>query len=217
MNVSDLPQAASVVDLPDSACEGEAASADAQSSVTDDRPKRAAPADVVGTRRRWLRRPRRGTVAVGVTIAVIGALLGVSGYMAWDHYGINAERQRSLEFDAAARQGVVALTSLDFAKPQEGVQRIVDHATGSFRDDFQARANDFAKAVQESGVVTQGTVNASAVESMTDDSAVVLVAATSRVMSNDNSAQRDPRIWRLSVTVQKTGDQIKMSRVEFVS
>jgi Mce-associated membrane protein len=217
MNVSDLPQAASVVDLADRAREGGATSADAKTSVTDDGPRHAAPADMAGSRRRWLRCPRRGTVAVGVTIALIGALLGVSGYMAWDHYRINAERQRCLEFDAAARQGVVVLTSLDFAKPQEGVQRIIDRATGSFRDDFEARADDFTKAVQESGVVTQGTVNASAVESMTDDSAVVLLAATSQVVSNDNRAQPDPRIWRLSVTMQKTGDQIKMSRVAFVS
>lgn len=136
--------------------------------------------------------------------------------MAWDHHRMNAERQRSLEFDAAARQGVVTLTSLDFTKPQEGVQRIIDRSTGPFRDDFQARADDFTKAVQESGVVTQGTVNASAIESMTDDSAVVLLAATSQVISNANEAQQDPRMWRLSVTVQKAGDQIKMSRVEFV-
>lgn len=106
-------------------------------------------------------------------------------------------------------------TSLEFSKPQEGVQRIIDHSTGPFRDDFQARADDFTKTVQESGVVTHGTVNASAIESMTDDSAVVVLAATSQV-PNANRTQQDPRMWRLSVTVQKAGDQIKMSRVEFV-
>ena len=50
---------------------------------------------------------------------------------------------------------------------------------------------------------------------MSDDSAVVLVAATSHV-TNAAGAKQDPRNWRLSVTVARDGDQIKLSKVEFV-
>jgi Mce-associated membrane protein len=50
---------------------------------------------------------------------------------------------------------------------------------------------------------------------MTDNSAVVLVATKSEV-TNSSGANKEPRSWRLSVTVQRDGDQIKMSRVEFV-
>jgi Mce-associated membrane protein len=105
--------------------------------------------------------------------------------------------------------------TLDFNKAKEGVQRIIDDSTGSFSDDFRARADDFVKVVQDSKVVTEATVNATAVQSMTPDSAVVLVAATSRV-TNSAGAQKDPRAWRLSVTVTKDGGQIKMSKAEFV-
>ena len=59
------------------------------------------------------------------------------------------------------------------------------------------------------------TVTAAAVQSMTDDSAEVLVAATSRV-SNTTGANQQPRSWRLSVSLQREGEQIKMSKVEFV-
>jgi len=48
-----------------------------------------------------------------------------------------------------------------------------------------------------------------------DDSAVVLVSATSRV-TNAAGAKQEPRSWRLSVNLQREGDQIKMSKVEFV-
>jgi Mce-associated membrane protein len=164
-------------------------------------------------RRRWMRLPRRSTAAVGVAILLIAASLGASGYITWQHRHAVQERQRTAEFAAAARQGVVTLTSLDFNRAKDDVQRVIDNSTGSFRDDFQSRADDFRTVVEQSKVITQGTVNATAVASMTADSAVVLVAATSQVTSAAG-AKQEPRSWRLSVTMARDGGQLKMSRVE---
>jgi Mce-associated membrane protein len=50
---------------------------------------------------------------------------------------------------------------------------------------------------------------------MTDDSAVALVSASSRV-TNSAGAKQEPRSWRLSVNLQRDGGQIKMAKVEFV-
>ena len=50
---------------------------------------------------------------------------------------------------------------------------------------------------------------------MTDDSAVVLVAATSEV-TNAAGAKEESRAWRLSVTVTRVDGELKMSKVEFV-
>jgi Mce-associated membrane protein len=50
---------------------------------------------------------------------------------------------------------------------------------------------------------------------MTNDTAVVLVSATSRV-TNAAGAKQEPRTWRLSVNLQRDGGQIKMAKVEFV-
>nr|WP_205843267.1 hypothetical protein [Mycobacterium intracellulare] len=69
--------------------------------------------------------------------------------------------------------------------------------------------------MKDSEVVTKGTVDATAVESMHDDSAVVLVAATSQI-TNPAGAQKEPRAWRLSVTMTREGGQLKMSKIEFV-
>jgi len=107
------------------------------------------------------------------------------------------------------------MTSLDFNRATDDVQRILDGSTGSFKNDFQARADDFINVVKQSQVVTKGTVKATAIESMSQDSAVVLVAATSEV-TNAAGAQQEPRSWRLSVTVSRDGGDLKMSKVEFV-
>ena len=164
------------------------------------------------------RRLRAPNLAVALTIAavvVICALLGVSGWMAWHHHNVVQERQRAAAYVATARQGVINLTSLDFNKAKEGVQRVLDSATGEFRDDFQRRADDFESVVKDSKAVTEGSVAATAVESMNNDSAVVLVLANERI-TNIAGAKDQPRTFRFRVSVVHDGDQLKLSKVEFV-
>ena len=67
----------------------------------------------------------------------------------------------------------------------------------------------------DSKAVTETNVTATAVESMTDDTATVLVAATSRV-TNAAGAKQEPRAWRLSVNLARDGGQLKLAKVEFV-
>ena len=155
-----------------------------------------------------------GALAIAVVVAIC-ALLGVSGWMAWQHYNVLQERQRAAAYIAAARQGVVNLTSLDFNKAKEDVQRVLDIATGPFKDDFQRRAEDFESVVKDSKAVTEGSVAAAAVESMNNDSAVVLVLANERV-TNIAGAKDQPRTFRFRVLVVHDGDQLKLSKVEFV-
>ncbi|MDX1884196.1 hypothetical protein [Mycolicibacterium sp. 120270] len=159
--------------------------------------------------------PTWKTVAGVLTVLVIAALLAVSGYMYWNHRQVLAEQQRRAEFEAAARQGVVTLMSLDYNRAKEDVQRIIDNSTGQFKTDFQNTAEDFVKVAVESKAVTETNVTATAVESMTDDSATVLVAASSRV-TNAAGAKQEPRAWRLSVNLARDGGQLKLAKVEFV-
>ena len=78
-------------------------------------------------------------------------------------------------------------------------------------------SGDFVKVVEQSKVISRGTVQAAAVDmdTMTKDSAVVLVACTSEV-TNAAGAKQDPRTYRLIVTMTREGGQLKMSKVEFV-
>ena len=163
------------------------------------------------------RRPGRrvSTALAVVTVVVICCLLVASGYMMWHHHTAIEQRQRAAAFVAAAKQGVINMTSLDFNKAKADVQRVIDSSTGEFKDDFQKRAGDFTTVVEESKVVTEGAVKATAVETLGKDSAVVLVLGTERV-TNAAGAKDEPRAFRLRVSVARDGDQIKMSKVEFV-
>jgi len=153
--------------------------------------------------------------AAVIAVACTAVLIFVSVLMFNHHSHQAADDQRRAEYSAAARQSVVTLMSLDFNKAKEDVQRIIDNSTGQFKDDFKSQADDFVKVAQDSKVITEVTVNATGVESMTDNTAVVLVSASSRV-TNSAGAKQEPRSWRLSVNLKREGGQIKMEKVEFV-
>lgn len=156
-------------------------------------------------------------VAVGAAALVSAGLLASAGYMAWQHHKHNQQRHSAAEFAAAARQDVINLMSIDYNSAQDSVQRVLDSSTGRFHDNFADTADDFIKALKDEKIVTKAVVNDTAVESMSGDSAVVLVSATSqREGEKAPKDQQDPRIWRISVTLERDGDQIKMSGVDFV-
>jgi Mce-associated membrane protein len=156
-----------------------------------------------------------GALCAAALVLLVCAAGAASGYMVWAHRAAVADRQQAAEFVAAARQSVITLMSLNFQNAQQDVQRVVDTSTGEFHDDFEQRAKDFTSVIEESKVITTANVNNAALQSMSGDAAVVLVAASSKV-TNAAGAVQEPRAWRLIVTVARDGDELKMSRVEFV-
>lgn len=191
----------------DEAETGDEVSADA----SEDAEKESTPARV----RRRVRLPSLSATWKAAVIVLICAFVAASGYMVWERHDTTDRNQRTANFVAGARQGVVNMFSMDFNRAKEDVQRVIDSSTGQFRDDFQQRAKDFTTVVEQSKVVTQGTVNAAAVQSVDGNSALVLVAASSRI-SNAAGAKDEPRNWRLKVTVTDDGGQYKMSKLEFI-
>jgi Mce-associated membrane protein len=161
--------------------------------------------------RRWM--PSLSTIGKAAAILLICAFVALSALMV-SHHRESAQRQeRVAKFVAGARQGIVYMTSMNFSRAKEDVQRLLDSTTGQFKDDFAQ--GTFTKAVEQSKVVTEGTVTAAAVESMDNHSAQVLVSATSHtVHSADGKDETKP--WRFRVTVTEEGGQYKMSKVEFV-
>jgi Mce-associated membrane protein len=161
------------------------------------------------------RTPRWTRWAGAAGVIATAALLAAGGFMIKYQQDVRAHDSARAEFAAAARQVVVTLMSIDFKNPQDSVQRIVDNSVDPFRQEFQGAAEDFVKVSEDAKVTTKATVNASAVESMTADTASVLVSASSTV-TNAEGAEEAPRNWRLKVDLKRDGDQIKMSKVEFV-
>ncbi|BBZ71927.1 hypothetical protein [Mycobacterium paraseoulense] len=189
--------------------------AEAEEEASDESTENAEPESTSARSRRRLRLPSLSVTWKAAAIILICAFVAASGYMIWERHETTDRNQRTANFVAGARQGVVNMFSMDFNRAKEDVQRVIDSSTGQFRDDFQQRAKDFTTVVEQSKVVTQGTVNAAAVQSIDGNSALVLVAASSRI-SNAAGAKDEPRNWRLKVTVTDDGGQYKMSKLEFV-
>ncbi len=205
---------------PETAAEANAMDADAADGAAADdvlADEAGATEEAETSKRRRLRMPRIRwkIVAAVVAVLLILAFGAASGYMVWQHRVTQQEQQDTAEFTAAARQSVVTLMSLDFNRAKDDVQRIIDNSTGQFKQDFEAQAEDFTNVAKESKVVTEVTVNTAALTSKTGNNATALVSATSRV-TNTAGANQEPRSWRLKVDLVREGDQIKMSKVEFV-
>jgi Mce-associated membrane protein len=167
------------------------------------------------SRPRWLRRPSRKAVIAGAGVLVASASLAASGYTAWQHHTIMHKRQLTAEYAAAARQRVTTLMSIDPTHARDDFQRILDACTGDLKSQLSVMSGIMAKQAEESKVSSAVTVQAVAVESVSDNSGVVLVAAKSDATGPDN-AKRPAALFRLSVTLTRDGGQLKMSKVDFL-
>jgi len=165
--------------------------------------------------RRWWSGLPWSTIGLAAVVVAICAVLTLTGLMIWQHRRVEAQRAHRAEFVTSASEGVLALLSIDYNHAKADVQKVIDHSTGSFRDDFTKGGDDFVKTAEQSKAVTVGKISAAALESENGDTGVVLLAASSQV-TNVNGARQDPRAWRMSVTMTRDGGKLKMSNVEFV-
>jgi Mce-associated membrane protein len=166
-------------------------------------------------RPRWLHRPGRKTLAVGAGTVLASASLAASGYMLWQHHTARHDRQLAAELTVAARQGVTALMSIDPDHAKEDVQRMIDASTGDQKSQLSVMSLLIVNKAVESKVGSKATVEAVAVESLGDDSGVVLVAVKTAPFGPDN-AKPPPALFRLSVSMNRDDGQLKMSKVDFL-
>ncbi|PQP42398.1 hypothetical protein [Mycolicibacterium austroafricanum] len=161
------------------------------------------------------RRSRWQTGAYVVAVLCSVAMVAASGLILFGHRNAVQDQQNRAEFAAAAKQVAVTLMSIDFNDPQAGMHRIIDNSVDPFRAEFQSSSDEFVKLSADAKVTTKATASVAAVQSATADSAVVLVAATSTVTNADGVAE-PPRSWQLKLELQRDGDRIKMSKVDFL-
>jgi Mce-associated membrane protein len=168
--------------------------------------------DTVPTNTRWLS-PARTALLVSVAIFVVAAAL--VGFLGFRTYQSEQAKQRDELFVAAARQGAVNLTTIDWQEADADINRIMDSATGTFYDDFSKRSQPFVEVVKQAQSKSVGTVTEAGLESESGDQAQVLVAVSVKT-TNIGAQEQRPRAWRMRIDVQKLGDQAKVSNVQFV-
>lgn len=155
---------------------------------------------------------RLATIVGLVLVVALAALTGWLGFRTYQSH--QADEQRKL-FLQVGRQGALNLTTIDWQQADANVQRILDSATGTFYDDFQKRSQPFVEVVKQAQSKSVGTIAEAGLESESDNGAQVLVAVTVKT-SNAGAPEQAPRAWRMRISVQKVGDEAKVSNVEFV-
>jgi Mce-associated membrane protein len=153
-------------------------------------------------------------IAVGV--ATIVALLGLGGWLGFRvHQDDQVQAQRNL-YVQVARQTAINLTTINYSEVDADIKRVLDSATGAFHDEFQNRSQPFVEVVKKVQSKSEGTISEAGLLSYTKDQAQVLVAVAVKTSMAGAPPDQEPRRWRMRLTVDKTGDNAKVSNVEFV-
>jgi Mce-associated membrane protein len=168
---------------------------------------------LVGLTRRRVQNERLALVVALTAVLAVAGLVGSLSLRAYQLHNLRAERQLFLQ---VGRQGAVNLTTIDYQHADGDVKRILDSATGEFYDSFSQRSKPFIDVVKKLQSKSVGTVTAAGLESQAGDQAQILVAVTVKT-SNLDAAEQAPRAWRMRLTVQKMGDEAKVSNVVFVA
>ncbi|WP_375487671.1 Mce protein [uncultured Mycobacterium sp.] len=155
---------------------------------------------------------RLATVFGVIVVIAVGALAGWFGSQA--HKLHQAQHQRQLLIQTG-RQGALNIATIDWQHADSDVQRILDSATGTFYDDMSKRRQPFIDVIKKVQSKTVGTVTEAGLESQSGDDAQVLVAVSVNT-SNLGAREQAPRAWRMRISLHTTGNDTKVSNVEFM-
>jgi len=160
-----------------------------------------------------MNRVRTALLAGLLMLTTVGTLVG---WLGWRTHRAEQTQRLDAMFLQAGRQGALNLTTMDYAHVDADIRRVLDGSAGTFHDDFQQRAPAFEDVVTKTQSRTQGTVTEAGIESVSGDSARVLVAVSVKT-SNIAAPEQHPRLWRMRLDVQKIGDVAKVTNVGFVA
>lgn len=187
--------------------------ADADSTLPDDR---STEPDETKSEAAATQRP---TIAVRLALIVSACIVvALSGLLGWFGYSLlqahRAEQQQEL-FLRTGRQGALNLTTVNYAEVDADVRRILDGSIGTFHDNFQQRSQPYIDAVKRGQSKTQGAIVEAGLQSVSRDSARVLVVVTVKT-SNAGVDEPHPRSYRMRIDVQKVTGGAKVSNAEFI-
>lgn len=163
--------------------------------------------------RRFRLTRRRALVAGLAVLALVAVAAGVLGYLR-ERAAQTAETDRQVAVQAA-RQEVITLTSIGKATAQDDLARLLDGATGSFKQQFTQQSDAFKQVLDQSGVESKGVIQEAGVLDSKDGAATVLVAATATV-KNTQTPDGAARQYRMKVSLQKQDGKWLVCDLEFV-
>ena len=151
------------------------------------------------------------------TVLLVLVVLALATGVAVLSLDVRAQSRRSSDRDAAvgtAREAAAALTSLDHADSDAGVDRVLAVATGELAQQFGDSRDRLRTLLGSRRSRSEGTVLEAGLASFTGDEAEVLVAVDASVTDADTTEPRVQR-YRMALTVRRVGDGWRAERVLF--
>ena len=144
-----------------------------------------------------------------VLLAAVGVFLGLQ---LRTYSGAQDARTDALR---AARQSAVNLTSIDSAKLDEAVTRVLEGATGDFRKEFEENSGNLKDLLTKNEVSAQGEVIEAGLVRSDRSNASALVVVDSTVK---NTASPEGRVntYRMQIEVQRVDGRWLTSSLRFV-
>ena len=156
---------------------------------------------------------RRVLIAGVVLVAILAAACGWSGYRVYQDR--SAEKVREL-FVETGKRVAVDVTTIDHLHAESDVRRVLDSATGTFSAEFSGRSAALIDVVKRTRSTSVGTVTEAGLESLSGNEGRVLVSIA---VTTDTFgiAEKQPRYWRMRLTLVRDEDSAKVSKLDFVS
>jgi Mce-associated membrane protein len=185
---------------------------DYDAAVEDDASEDEDDADDSTPAKRRTSHLRLAAIAGAAIIVALAATVGWLGFRSYQSHQDDAQRQQFLQI---GRQCALNLTTIDWQHADGDVQRVLDSATGQFYDQFSKRKQPFIDVLKKAQSKSVGTITEAGVESESIEKAQVLVAVSIKT-TNLGVEDPAPRQWRMRITVEKSGNETKISNVAFV-
>lgn len=178
---------------------------------------------------RWLSVVNAALGLVLLAVVIWLVLVLVLGSSVWPFGTTRADKVAS-RYDAvraAAASEIKAFLSVDYKNMDPAIKRVLDGATGSFRQQYSSGKVGLKASAQAAHAVSKGRIRSVGVSELDANSAVVFIAADS-VVSNSRTKTQKPtkscphsgevcRFYRLKVTMRLTGAGWKMANLELMS
>ncbi len=159
------------------------------------------------------KRDSRVIVALVVGLVVVGALGALVTWLGQRELQLRRDDALREMYLTAGKQAAVNLTTIDHHHVDEDLKRAMDDSTGAYFDEFKQRSAAMVDSVKQQQSVSAGTITEAGVESVNDTTGVVLVAVKVHTEVGSGPPLKD-RYWRVRLTMQKVGEDAKVSNVE---
>ena len=188
----------------------------ADESATADSEPAPESAETVVADTRWRKvadSPVRLALTLGVVVVLgLSALAGWLGYQLYQQHRWEADRVAYLQ---AGRQGALDLSSVDYTRVEADVHRVLEASTGTFHDDFERRSPPFIQEVLRTKTKAVASIAEAGLETADLTGAKVLVAVKVTTTREGSTDQR-VKGWRMRISVQRVGGDIKIADVEMI-